>query len=78
MSMTIDESLTPSAITEYHAVKSHGGEEGAAWQAAVARVRYDVLLMAILTCEERGRTYAEKSPEDLACHDCATTLRALL
>ena len=78
MPMTIDENLAPAAILEFHSVKDHGGEEGEAWQAAVARVRYDVLLMAVLTCEERGRSHPVGSIDAATCHECAAALRDLL
>lgn len=49
MSATIDQNLTPNAIVEFHAAKNAGSSDGEAWAAAVARIRYDVLQMAITT-----------------------------
>ncbi len=49
MSTTIDQDLTPNAIVEFHAAKDAGKSEGEAWAAAVARIRYDVLQLAITT-----------------------------
>jgi hypothetical protein len=47
MPTSIDQDLTPNAIIEFNTAKEHGKSEGDAWAAAVARIRYDVLRMAI-------------------------------
>ena len=49
MPATIDQNLTANAIVEFHTAKDVGKSDGDAWAAAVARIRYDVLHMAILT-----------------------------
>jgi hypothetical protein len=47
MPTSIDQDLTPNAIIEFNTAKEHGKSEGDAWTAAVARIRFDVLRLAI-------------------------------
>jgi hypothetical protein len=49
MPATIDQNLAPNAVVEFHTAKDHGKSESEAWAAAVARIRHDVLQMAIAT-----------------------------
>lgn len=77
MPMTIDQNLVPAAIMEFAAAKEHDLDDGEAWILAVRRVRYDVLQMAALTCEEQGRRCVPDSIEASASHACADAIRAL-
>ncbi len=47
MPASFDQDLTPNAIVEFNAAKDHGKSDGDAWTATVARIRYDVLQLAI-------------------------------
>lgn len=75
MTATIDQNLAPNAIVEFHAAKDHGKSEGEAWAAAVARIRHDVLQMAIAALAIRDIDLSEA--EHLTRQKCIAELTEL-
>ena len=78
MPMDLDESLTPSAIVEYHAAIDQGRSHAQAIAAAVDRVRFEVLRMAALMCELRAQQPDMTEEMRAACHGCAKDIEARL
>ena len=63
MPATIDQNLTPNAVAEFYSAKDHGKNDSEAWTATVARLRYDVLRLAIATLVRNGYGAGEEIDE---------------
>jgi hypothetical protein len=79
----LDDNLVNAAIVEFHSAKDHGRSDPQAWAAAVQRIRYDVLSMAAVTCEQMAQMIISREDDEsevgaAAAHACAVAIRDFL